>query len=93
MSRIRRRVYPKHSGDAFDRFISEESMGPDGKFSFAKMVELFKALDAEELIPSEGNNGTKRMTAGILLRSMFSDGVLNFKDGTRVILNLEESKQ
>jgi hypothetical protein len=93
VSRIRRRQYPKHSDDAFDRFITERSMGQDGKFSFAKMVELFRALDAEELIPADGSNGTKRMTAGLLLRSMFSDGVLNFKDGTRVILNLEEESK
>jgi hypothetical protein len=86
-----RRIYAKHSGDPWDRFITEHCAGPDGKFVFAKMVELFDALDCAEFIPSDGNNGTKRMTAGILLRSTFSDGVLNFKDGTRVILNLEES--
>ena len=90
MSCIRRRQYPKHSGDAFDRFISERSKGADGEFSFAKMVELFDAMDCAELIPSDGSNGTKRMTAGILLRNLFSDGVLSFRDGTRVILNLEE---
>lgn len=91
MSRIRRRQYPKHSGDPFDRFITERSMGENGKFSFARMVELFEAMDCADLIPSEGNNGTRRMTAGILLRSMFNDGVLNFRDGTRVVLNLEEA--
>lgn len=93
MSRIRRRQYPKHSGDAFDRFITERSRGEDGEFSFAKMVELFESLDCPELIPKEGNNGTKRMTAGILLRSYFSDGVLSFKDGTRIVLNLDEESK
>jgi hypothetical protein len=91
VSRIRRRQYPKHSGDPFDRFISERSRGEDGKFSFARMVELFEALDCADLIPSEGNNGTRRMTAGILLRSWFADGTLKFKDGSIVQLDLEES--
>ena len=90
MSRLGRRQYAKHSGDAFDRFITEQSQGADGKFSFAKMVELFEQLGCAELIPSEGNNGTRRMTAGLSLRRMFSDGVLSFTDGTRVILDLEE---
>jgi hypothetical protein len=85
-----RRIYPKHSGDAWDRFLTEHCAGPDGKFSFEKMVELFDALGVSEFIPSDGNNGTRRMTAGISLRHHFADGVLHFKDGTRVILNLEE---
>jgi hypothetical protein len=85
-----RRLYPKHSGDAFDRFLTERCADPGGKFSFDKMVELFDALGCPEFIPSEGNPGTKRMTAGIQLRNWFADGVLNFTDGTRVILNLRE---
>ena len=90
MSRIRRRQYAKHKGDAFDRFITEESRGDDGEFSFSKMVKLFERLGCPEFVPSEGTNGTKRMTAGILLRQWYADGVLNFSDGTRVILNLDE---
>jgi hypothetical protein len=92
MSRIRRRQYPKHSGDAFDRFITEWSRGEDGEFSFAKFVRLIEVLDCPpDTIPKDGNNGTKRMTAGILLRSWFADGTLKFKDGSIVQLNLEES--
>jgi hypothetical protein len=90
VSRIRRRQYAKHKGDAFDRFITERSRGDDGEFSFIKMVEMFEALGCPEFVPSEGTNGTKRMTAGILLRQWYADGVLNFVDGTRVILNLDE---
>ena len=91
MSRIRRRQYPKHSGDAFDRFITERSKGWDGMFSFEKFEELMKALDCpEDFVPKEGNNGTKRMTAGILLRSWFADGLLKFRDGSTVQLNLDE---
>ena len=92
MSRIRRRQYPKHSGDAIDRFITERSRGQDGEFSFEKFVELMQALDCpDDFVPADGNNGTKRMTAGILLRSWFSDGKLRFKDGSVVQLDLEES--
>jgi hypothetical protein len=95
VSRIRRRQYPKHSGDPYDRFLTERSRGEDGEFSFAKFVELVEALDCPaDTIPKEGNNGTRRMTAGIVLRSWFADGVLRFKDGTSVQLDLdEESKQ
>jgi hypothetical protein len=94
MSRIRRRQYPKHSGDAYDRFLTERSRGEDGEFSFAKFVQLVEALDCPaDTIPKDGNNGTKRMTAGILLRSWFADGVLRFKDGSTVKLDLEESTQ
>jgi hypothetical protein len=91
MSRIRRRQYPKHSGDAYDRFLTERSRGEDGEFSFEKFVSLIEALDCPpDTIPKEGNNGTRRMTAGILLRSWFADGVLRFKDGSTVTLNLDE---
>jgi hypothetical protein len=85
-----RRLYPKHSGDAIDRFITERCAGPDGKFEFAKLVELFDTLNCPEFIPSDGNNGTKRMTAGIRLRNWFADGVLEFKDGSVVRLDLQE---
>ena len=91
MSRIRRRQYPKHSGDPFDRFITEQSKGEDGQFSFAKFAALVEALDCPaDTIPKDGNNGTRRMTAGILLRSWFADGVLRFKDGTSVQLDLDK---
>lgn len=92
MSRIRRRQYPKHSGDAIDQFLTERSKGPDGEFSFERFVELIRALDCpDDTIPVEGNNGTRRMTAGILLRSWFADGVLRFKDGSTVKLDLEDA--
>jgi hypothetical protein len=92
MSRIRRRVYPKHSGDAYDRFLTERSRGQDGEFSFERFVALIDSLDCPpDTIPKDGNNGTKRMTAGILLRSWFADGVLRFRDGSTVQLNLEDS--
>lgn len=88
MSRIRRRQYPKHSGDAYDRFLTERSRGQDGEFSFAKFVALVEALDCPpDTIPRDGNNGTRRMTAGIVLRSWFSDRVLRFKDGSTVKLS------
>jgi hypothetical protein len=91
MSRIRRRQYPKHSGDPYDRFLTERSKGDDGKFSFAKFIELMRAIDCpEDFVPSGGNNGTKRMTTGILLRSWFADGKLRFKDGTIVELDLDD---
>jgi hypothetical protein len=91
MSRIRRRVYPKHSGDAFDRFLTEGSRGEDGEFSFDKFVELIASLDCPaDTIPAGGNNGTRRMTCGILLRSWFADGKLRFKDGTIVELDLDQ---
>ena len=85
-----RRQYAKHKGDAVDRFITKRSQDR-GQFSFAKMVELFQALDCPDFIPAEGSNGTRRMTAGISLRNYFPDGVLVFKDGSTVTLNLEES--
>jgi hypothetical protein len=90
VSRLSRREYAKHTNDAFDRFLTEQSRGADGKFSFAKMTALFEALDCPEFIPSQGTNGTKRMTAGILLRNWFPDGKLRFKDGSAVQLNLDE---
>lgn len=86
-----RRQYAKHSGDPWDRFITERSQGPDGKFSFEKMVELFESLDCPDFIPSEGNNGTRRMTAGILLRNYFADGVLKLKDGSTIKLRLDSA--
>jgi hypothetical protein len=89
MSRLSRREYAKHTNDAFDRFITERSRGADGKFSFAKMVELFERLDCPEFIPSSGNHGTRRMTSGILLRNWFADGKVRFKDGTIVELDLD----
>jgi hypothetical protein len=85
-----RRQYPRHKNDAFDRFITERSRAANGKFSIAKMIELFRALDCPDFVPSEGSNGTRRMTAGILLRNHFADGVLVFRDGSTVELNLEE---
>lgn len=87
MSRARR-LYPKHSDDAFDRFITRESAGPDGEFSFARFIDLMHRLGCAHFIPTTGNNGTKRMTAGILLRREFADGVIEYTDGTRVILDL-----
>jgi hypothetical protein len=93
VSRIRRRQYPKHSGDAYDRFLTERSRGEDGEFSFEKFVTLMRSIDCpEDFVPVDGNNGTKRMTAGIRLRSWFSDGKLRFKDGSVVQLDLEESQ-
>lgn len=92
MTRFRRKIYPKHSGDAFDRFITERSRGPEGEFSFDRFAELMAALDCPaDFVPKDGNNGTKRMTAGINLRSLFNDGVLRFKDGSTVQLDLDES--
>jgi hypothetical protein len=92
MSRIRRRVYPKHSGDAYDRFLTERSKGEDGEFSFEKFVALMRSLDCpDDFVPADGNNGTKRMTAGILLRGWFGDGKLRFRDGSVVQLDLEDS--
>lgn len=85
-----RRLYPKHSGDAFDRFITERCQDETGRFEFWRMLQLFEALDCLEFIPAEGSNGTKRMTAGIRLRNYFADGVLVFRDGSTVQLNLEE---
>jgi hypothetical protein len=90
VSRLSRREYAKHKDDAFDRFLTERSRGADGKFSFAKMVELFEQLDAPEFIPLQGTHGTRRMTAGILLRNWFADGKLKFKDGSTVQLDLDE---
>ncbi len=90
MSRIRRRQYPKHSGDPIDRFITDRSKGANGEFSFERFVELMRSLDCpDDFVPADGNNGTKRMTAGILLRSWFADGVLRFKDGSTVQLDME----
>lgn len=87
-----RRLYPKHKGDAFDRFLSERSKGADGEFSWNKFVELVESIDyPSDLIPRGGNNGTKRMTVGILLRSWFADGVIRFRDGSTHKLGLEES--
>lgn len=86
-----RRLYPKHKGDAFDRFITERSRAANGKFSIEKMIELFAALDCPDFVPREGGPGTRRMTAGIQLRNYFADGVLVFRDGSIVTLNLEES--
>lgn len=92
MSRIRRKQYPKHSGDALDRFLTERSKGADGEFSFERFVELMRSIDCpDDFVPAEGNNGTKRMTAGICLRAWFSDGRLRFKDGSTVQLDLEEA--
>ena len=92
MSRIRRRQYPKHSGDAIDRFLTERSKGEHGEFSFDKFAELIEALDCPpDTIPADGNNGTKRMTAGILLRSWFADGKLRFKDGSTIQLDMEDA--
>lgn len=92
MSRIRRKQYPKHSGDALDRFLTERSKGQDGEFSFERFGELMRSIDCpDDFVPKDGNNGTKRMTAGILLRSWFSDGRLRFKDGSTVQLDLEEA--
>jgi hypothetical protein len=85
-----RRQYPKHKDDPFDRFITERSKAGNGKFSMAKMVELFDALGCSEFIPNEGGHGTRRMTAGIQLRRHFADGVLRFRDGSTVTLSLEE---
>lgn len=85
-----RRQYPKHKGDPFDRFITDRTKGADGHFSFAKMVELFAAIDGPEMIPLEGNNGTRRMTAGRNLRSYFADGIIRFRDGSTVTLDVEE---
>lgn len=85
-----RRVYPKHKGDPFDRFITERSKDASGRFSFAKMVELFDAIDCPEMIPLEGNNGTRRMTAGRNLRSYFADGIIRFRDGSKITLDVEE---
>jgi hypothetical protein len=94
MSRGGRRQYEKHSGDAYDRFLTERSRGQDGEFSFAKFVELVEALDCPaDTIPAYGNNGTKRMTAGILLRSWFADGQIRFRDGSIVTLNLDEEPE
>lgn len=91
MTRFRRKIYPKHSGDAYDRFITESSRGEDGNFSFERFVEFMESLDCPaDFVPKDGNNGTKRMTAGINLRSWFSDGNLRFKDGGAVQLDLEE---
>ena len=90
MSRIRRRQYPKHSGDAIDRFLTERSRGENGEFSFEKFVELIHSIDCpDDTIPAEGNNGTRRMTAGILLRSWFADGVIRLKSGSTVQLDME----
>jgi hypothetical protein len=88
VSRLSRRHYAKHKDDGFDRFITERSQ-EHGKFSFAKMVELFERLDCPEFIPSQGNHGTRRMTSGILLRNWFADGKVRFKDGTIVELDLD----
>lgn len=85
-----RRQYPKHKGDSWDRFITERSKGPDGKFSFARFCELFDSLDCREFIPDEGTNGTRRMTAGIQLRNYFPDGVLVFRDGSTVTLDIRD---
>jgi hypothetical protein len=85
-----RRQYPKHKNDGWDRFITERSQGPDGKFSFERFRELFDQLDCPDLIPAEGNNGTRRMTAGIQLRSYYADGVIRFRDGSTVTLNIED---
>lgn len=84
-----RRVYPRHRGDAFDRFLTERTRDARGNFSMDKMVKLFRALDCEHMIPLDGTNGSKRMTAGTNLRNHFGDGVLHFKDGT--VIKLEES--
>jgi hypothetical protein len=85
-----RRQYPKHKDDPFDRFITERSQGSDGQFSFSKFIELFDALGCTDFVPVEGNNGTRRMTAGIQLRRHFADGVLRFRDGSTITLSLEE---
>lgn len=93
MTRFRRKIYPKHSGDAFDRFLSESSRGEDGQFDFKLFIAFMRSLDCPaDFVPKDGNNGTKRMTAGINLRSWFSDGVLRFKDGSTVALDLEDSQ-
>jgi hypothetical protein len=92
MTRFRRKIYPKHSGDAYDRFITERSKDAHGNFSFEAFTELMHSLDCPaDFVPKDGNNGTKRMTAGINLRSWFADGKLRFKDGSTVHLDLEES--
>ncbi len=92
MGRIGRKRYPKHKGDALDLFITDRCRGADGGFSFEKFRELMAALDCPaEFLPEGGNNGTKRMTAGLQLRSWFSDGVLKFKDGSTVKLDLEST--
>lgn len=85
-----RRLYPKHNNDVWDRFITERSKGPDGKFSFERFCELFASLDCPDFIPEDGTNGTRRMTAGISLRNYFPDGVLVFRDGSIVSLDLED---
>jgi hypothetical protein len=84
-------VYRKHSGDAFDRFLTERSKGENGQFSFEKFAALMRSLDCpDDFLPSAGNHGSRRMTAGILLRNWFADGVLKFKDGSTVKLDDDE---
>lgn len=93
MTRPGRRQYAKHSGDAFDRFITERSQDERGQFSLIRMVELFDAIDCpDHFIPVLGNAGTKRMTAGINLRSWCADGLIRFKDGSTIQLNIEEGQ-
>ncbi len=92
MGRIGRKRYPKHKGDALDLFITDRCRGADGGFSFEKFRELMASLDCPaDFVPEDGNNGTKRMTAGIQLRSWFADGVLRFKDGSTVKLDMEST--
>lgn len=92
MTRPSRRRYPKHKNDAFDRFLTERSRGPNGEFSFERFLELMRSIDCPaDFVPQDGNPGTKRMTAGICLRSWFADGKLQFKDGSTLQLDLEES--
>jgi len=91
MTRRARRAYPRHIGDAIDRFLTEHCRGESGRFSMDRMIALAASLDMpDDAIPAEGSNGTRRMMLGHAMRNWFPDGVLRFRNG--VTLELEESK-
>lgn len=72
--------YPRHCGDDVDTILTERCRGPNGRFSIEALLDLWRGLGRDPFELGQGNNGNKRMTAGILIRSAIARGSVKLAD-------------
>jgi hypothetical protein len=72
--------YPRHSGDDVDVVLTERCKGASGSFSIDALFDVWRGLGRDPAELGRGNNGNKRMTAGILIRSAIARGDMTLGD-------------